>query len=365
MRIYKNKLILLFLLIPLIIAGCGDDKEGASKGGRPSYGGRNNAPTDVVTSTVKISDFKDTFTALGTARAKGSIDITSRSTNIIKEILFKEGELVEKNTLLVTLDNRELTAELAIRNASLDELRSQYRRLESLSKNQAITESELEERASQVKIAEAQLAVTQAKLDDTYIKAPFRGRLGLRAVSIGSLVQSTTQITTLDDTSIIKAIFAVPESFLSTIDIGQFVSIKSSIFETKIFEGRIKTINSRVDDATRNIFIVAEINNSKNLLKPGMFLTVNIDRERKNSILIPEESLAPRLGIQYVFVIEDNKAKEVKVKLGSRITGSIEILDGLKEGDVIVTEGIQKLRSGQPVKITTVEQLKVKNNVDF
>lgn len=365
MNIYLNKLIPLILLLPLIINGCGGDEEGASKGGRPSYGGRSSAPTDVVTTTVEISDYKDTFTALGTARANESIDIAARSTNIIKEILFEEGELVEKDTLLVTLDNRELTAELEIRNESLSELRSQYKRLESLSKNQAITESELEERASEVKVAEAQLAVTQAKLDDTYIKAPFKGRLGLRAISIGSLVQSTTQITTLDDTSIIRAIFAVPESLLSTIEVGQTVAIKSSIYESKIFDGNIKTINSRVDASTRNIFIVAEINNSEELLKPGMFLTVSLDREKKNSILIPEESIAPRLGIQYVFVIEANKAKEIQVKLGGRIPGSVEILDGLKEGDVIVTEGIQKLRNGQPVKITTVEELKVKNNVDF
>ena len=365
MHACKNKLTLLLLVISLIISGCGSDEEGSSKGGRPSYSGKNSTPTDVVTSTVEISNYKDTFTALGTARAKESIDITSRSTNIIKEILFEEGELVEKDTLLVILDNRELTAELEIRNESLSELKNQYQRLERLSKNQAITESEIEERASEVKVAEAQLAVTQAKLDDTYIKAPFKGRLGLRAISIGSLVQSTTQITTLDDTSIIRAIFAVPESFLSTIKVGQTVSIKSSIYESTIFDGVIKTINSRVDAATRNIFIVAEIDNSEELLKPGMFLTVNLDRERKNSILIPEESIAPRLGIQYVFVIEANKAKETKVKLGGRIPGSVEILDGLKEGDIIVTEGIQKLRNGQPVKITTAEELKVNNNVDF
>ena len=84
-----------------------------------------------------------------------------------------------------------------------------------------------------------------------------------------------------------------------------------------------------------------------------------------DSILIPEEAIAPRLGSQYVFVIKDNKALEVKVKLGSRVPGSIEILNGLKEGDLIVIQGVQKLRTGQPINVVTTAQLKAKNNVDF
>ena len=364
MIVSKQKLFLICCLILPYLSGCGGTDSDAPKGPM-SYRGGGSSPIDVVTTEVSKVNFNEEFTALGTARAKESIDITSRSSNVINKIHFQEGEFVEAGTLLVELDNRELNAELAIKKASLKEINSQYKRLESLIKNNAITESELEEKDSEVKVSEAQLLVTQSKLDDTYIRAPFSGTLGLRAVSIGSLIQPSTQITTLDDTSVIRAIFAVPEGFLSTIKVGQNVDIKSAIFPSKIFKGSIKTINSRVDANTRNIFLVAEINNKENLIKPGMFLTVDINKMKNDSILIPEEAIAPRLGSQYVFVIKDNKALEVKVKLGSRIPGSIEILEGLQEGDSIVTQGVQKLRTGQPIKVVTTEQLKARNNVDF
>ena len=149
---------------------------------------------------------------------------------------------------------------------------------------------------------------------------------------------------------------------------GVFLFIEGilfAIFPSKIFKGSIKTINSRVDANTRNIFLVAEINNKENLIKPGMFLTVDINKMNNDSILIPEEAIAPRLGSQYVFVIKDNKALEVKVKLGSRVPGSIEILNGLQEGEVIVIQGVQKLRTRQPINVVTTAQLKAKNNVDF
>ena len=360
---YKKSFLVCCLLVSALY-GCGKDDSESSMGPMGYRGGASSA-IDVVIAQVTKGEFNKEFTALGTARAKESIDITSRSSNVINGIHFEEGEYVEKGTLLVELDNRELSAEIAIKKAALKEVRSQYNRLESLIKNNAITESELEEKQSEVTVAEAQLTVIQSKLDDTYITAPFSGTLGLRAVSVGSLIQPTTQITTLDDASIIRAIFAVPEDFLSTIKIGQTVEIKSTIYPSIIFDGNIKTINSRVDANTRNIFLVAEIDNKENLIKPGMFLTVDINKIKEDSILVPEEAIAPRLGLQYVFIIKENRAQEVQVKLGSRIPGSIEILSGLEEGDLIVTEGVQKLRTGQPVNIVTKEQLKVKNNVDF
>jgi membrane fusion protein (multidrug efflux system) len=195
------------LLAALALAGCGDDSTGQSRGG---WGGA----VKVVTQRVEMQPLIDEIEALGTARANESIEIQPRISSLIERIYFEEGQLVNEGDLLIDLENSEIVAGLAVAKAALSESRSLYDRSKSLADTQAISASNLEQLLAQVKVDEAQVQAAQARLDNTSIRAPFRGRIGLRRVSPGSYVTSSTVITTLDDVSEIKLDFSVPETFL-------------------------------------------------------------------------------------------------------------------------------------------------------
>jgi membrane fusion protein (multidrug efflux system) len=200
-------------------------------------------------------------------------------------------------------------------------------------------------------MAEAEVRAAQARLDNSYIRAPFSGTVGLRRVSLGNLVGPDTIITTLDDAETIKLEFTIPESFLSSLGKGMTIVATSAVYPNKPFTGTVSSIDSRVDPVTRSLTIIAVIQNDSNLIKPGMFLTVDLETERSDVLLIPEEALIPRQGRQFVFIIEDGRAIEKQVELGVRAPGLAEIRSGLTVGDVLITEGVQKVRSGAQVEV--------------
>jgi membrane fusion protein (multidrug efflux system) len=184
------------------------------------------------------------------------------------------------------------------------------------------------------------------------IRAPFGGKVGLRRVSVGSLINPGTTITTLDDTSIIKVDFAVPENFLATLDEGQAVTAQTSAFQGRPFSGKVISVDSRVDPATRSVTVRAAIPNPDNLLKPGMFLDVRLARDERDALLIPEEALVPEQSRQFVFVVSGGKAAKREVRIGRREPGRVEVVAGLTADERVVIEGTQKIRDGSPVRDT-------------
>ena len=160
-----------------------------------------------------------------------------------------------------------------------------------------------------------------------------------------------TMITTLDDTDSIKLEFTIPEAYLSSLEIGMTIEAASAVYPDRSFSGTVTSVDSRVDTTTRSLTVIARIPNNENLLKPGMFLTVALEKERDDVLLIPEEALVPRQGRQFVFIIEEGRAVEKQVELGIRSPGLAEVRSGLAVGDVLITEGMQKVRSGAAVEI--------------
>jgi len=191
----------------------------------------------------------------------------------------------------------------------------------------------------------------QARLDNASIRAPFAGTLGLRRVSLGDLVGPDTIITTLDDTRTMRLEFTVPENFLAEVRTGMELAAASTVYPGKPFRGTVVSIDSRVDPVTRSVTVIAKIPNEDGLLKPGMFLTVDLERARREVLMVPEEALSPRQGKQYVYLVQDGRAVEREVAIGARAPGLVEIRSGLVAGDVIVTEGIQRLRDGVPLQV--------------
>lgn len=344
------------------LGGCSEQAEGVpGRGGQASIppagaaggSGQGGGPPGVAVLAMQIEprDFVDRTTALGTAKATSSIEVTSRISSTVTGIHFSEGQQVTTGALLVQLDNREISAALALAEASLQQSSSQYQRSLPLAETGVLSTSQIEELEAKMKMDRAQVQSARARLEDTAIRAPFAGTVGLRRISMGDLVGPASVITTLDDTREIRLEFSVPEIFLGELQPGMHVEAISSVYPDRRFGGTVSTVDSRVDPATRAVTAVAIIPNADGQLKPGMFLTVALERLRQEVLMVPEEALSPRQGKQFVFVVRQGRAIEQEVRIGTRSPGLVEIRDGLQTGDVVVTDGIQRLRDGIPVDI--------------
>ena len=327
-----------------LLAGCGGDDDGGAMRRAPGA-----AP--VITEAARLGSVTDEYIALATARANEAIDVTPRISSVVSAIHFEEGQAVEAGVVLVELDSREIRAELDLAQANLRERRSRFGRLEALAASNVVSEVELEEIQAQLQVAEAQVNSARARMEDTVIRAPFSGTVGLRRASVGGLVQPNTVITTLDDISVMKLEFSVPEEYLSVISEGLEIHATGAAWPGRMFTGPVISVDSRVDPMTRSLAVVALLPNQDNALKPGMFLQVEIARLRENVVLAPESSLVPRQGRQFVYVVADGRAEEREVKLGLRMPGEVEISRGLVAGEQIVTQGVQRLRDGLPVRM--------------
>jgi len=323
-------------------------------GGPGGFGGGPGAgpPVAVVTRRVAAQSFVDRFTALGTARANESIEVTARTTSVVTRINFREGQRVRTGDVLVELDNKQEAADLSLAEAQLKQAENQYQRSKTLAVSQAVSAADLDQLEANVLVARAQVQGARARLERLSVRAPFAGTVGLRKVSLGDLVGPDTVITTLDDTSVIKLEFGIPENFVGDLKAGMTIVADSTVYAGRRFQGTVTSIDSRVDPVTRAVTVLATVPNDEGLLKPGMFLTVGLEKKRDDVLMIPEEALVPREGRQYVFVVEDGKAVEREVALGGRAPGLAEIRSGLDSGALLITEGTQRVRTGAPVQVS-------------
>lgn len=340
----KVPFLLLSLASAVLLSACGG--EDVSEG-RGAWG---DGAIRVVTAEVELQPLVDEIQALGTARANESVQIQPRVSSLVETINFAEGQDVSAGDLLVELENDEILAGLALAEASLSESRSLYERNQSLSSTQAISVSNLEELLAEVQVNEAQVQAAQARLDNTLIRAPFDGRVGLRRVSPGSFVNSSTVITTLDDVGIIKLDFSVPEMFLTAVTEDMEIRAESVVYPDRVFEGTVISVDTRLDPVSRSVQVRAAIPNDDGDLKPGMFMTVDLQRDRGEVLVAPEQAIVPEGTAQYVFVVSDGIVERRPVQLGRRLPGFVVIAEGLAPGEAVVTEGTGKVRDGSQVE---------------
>lgn len=343
-----RKALLVPLLFVFLIAGCSSEESGGGSAARTER------TVKVVTRPVTLEPFVDEIQALGTARANESIEIRPRVASLVTRINFEEGQLVEAGHVLVELENSEIRAGLELAEASLAESRSLYQRSQALASTKAISASNLDELLAQVKVDEAQVEAARARLKNTRIVAPFRGRVGLRNVSPGSYVDSSTVITTLDDVDTIKLDFSVPETFLNVVEEGLAVDARSTVYPGQTFTGVVQSINTRVDQVSRSVQVRAVIDNTSARLKPGMFMTVDLQKPVGDKLVAPEQSIVPEGNQQFVYVVSDGVVEKRVVTLGRRVPGRVVVESGLTSGDIVITEGTQKVREGSIVE--TVDQ---------
>ncbi len=301
-------------------------------------------PPGVVVTKVEPLPFSDGIEAVGTAMANESANLTSRVTEIVKSINFSEGQIAPAGTILVQLSNDEEVA-------MFTEAQRAFDRADELVKRKAVSVARKDQERMRMDTARAQL-------NDREIIAPFEGVIGLRHVSVGDLVSPGTVITTIDDIDPVKLEFSVPETFLPAISTGLQIEARTEAYPETLFIGTIIAVDTRIDTQTRSFRIKAAIPNPDLHLKPGLLMSVNIVRNTRNTLAIPEQALTLKGDQVNVLTIgADKKAQIVPVTLGVRRAGFVEVTSGLKEGDLVIVEGLVKTQPGAEVVITATKTI--------
>jgi membrane fusion protein, multidrug efflux system len=303
-------------------------------------------PVAVVIVTAVSRDLVDEVEALGTTRAREAVEITPRISSVITAIRFREGQVVAAGDVLVELDNAQERASLAEAEAEAIDSRAQVRRARELLESRTVSESQVQQLEAQANANEARLRAAQARFEQTLVRAPFAGKVGLRQVSPGSLVSPGVVITTLDDVSRVRLDFTVPESFLGVLEQGLEIRARSVAFEGFEFRGTVATVDTRVDPVTRAVTVRADLPNDNRQLRPGMFLTVRLAGQTRARVLIPEAALVPEGDRQSVYVVRDGRSGRTDVIVGRRLRGEVEIIEGVRAGDRVIVEGTQKVANG-------------------
>ena len=290
--------------------------------------------------------------AVGSLRADEAVVIRPEIAGRIDRIAFEEGQNVKKGALLASLDAAETRALVTSSRvqAGLDKQRME--RAADLHKKGFISQQALDEMQSNYARSAAKLREDEAKLAKSEIRAPFSGVAGLRQVSEGAYVAAGTDIARLEKIDQLKLDFRVPESYLAQLKTGLAVSIAVDAFPQASFPGQIYAIEPAVDEQTRTVLVRARVANPQLKLRPGLFARVQLTLgARENAVWIPEEAIVPRGQESYVFRVVDSRAELVPVTTGTRKVGEVEIMKGIAAGDIVVTEGTQRLAPGMQVSI--------------
>jgi len=307
-------------------------------------------PVKVV--AAKLSPAVDEANAVGTLRSDESVVIRPEIAGRIAQFRFDEGQSVKKGALLATLDSSEVRAQLAsaVAQATLDAQR--LARAEDLHKKNFISRQALDEAHSNHARSQASRQEVEAKVAKSEIRAPFTGVVGLRQVSQGAYVAAGTDIARLEKIDQLKLDFRVPEVYLSKLKAAQQVKVQVDAYPDDAFTGAIYAIEPAVDEATRTVLIRAKVSNAELKLRPGMFGRVLLQLAvREKAVWVPEQAIVPKGQEAFVFRVANGKAELVKVQTGARRVGEVEIRNGVAAGDLVVTEGTQRIGPGSAVNV--------------
>jgi len=328
---------------------------------RQSTSSKGIPPQTVSTAKTQLAEWQAEFQAVGTLRAVRGADIAPEVPGVITAIHFQSGQEVGAGAPLVQLNAESDLAKLQSLAAAAELAEVIYQRDQKQLEIQAVSQAVVHADAANLKSAKAQLAEQRALVNKKLVRAPFSGRLGIRAVDIGQYVNAGTKLVTLQALDPVYVDFYAPQKSLGLIALRQKIKLKTDAFPGQEFTGEVSSIDPKVDPATRNVQVRATMRNSKRSLLPGMFATVAIASSGPQRFLtLPQTAVSYNPYGDTVFVVEERKGQDEKISLvaqqrfvttGETRGDQVAILSGLKEGETVVTAGQIKLRSGFPVTV--------------
>ena len=320
----------------------------------PKTGG--NAPALPVSAfRVRTSGLNQEIFATGSLQANEEVELHPEVSGKLMQILFKEGQRVNKGELLIKINDAELQAQLHKTELEKKLADDRIKRNERLLEMKGISQEEFDVLKNSAEMLRAERDVLMAQIAKTEIRAPFNGIVGLKTVSEGSIVSQQTRIASLQQIDPLKVDFSIPEKYAAMVKNGDEISFMTGTDE-KVSKGKIYAIEPKVDEATRSIHVRAICPNSNSSLLPGAFARITLHLgDQSNVLMIPTEAIIPILKGKQVYLYRDGKAEPVKVETGLRNDSSIQITKGLAENDTVVTTGMMSLKPGVAVKLTSVK----------
>ncbi|GGE97672.1 efflux RND transporter periplasmic adaptor subunit [Stappia taiwanensis] len=331
----------------------------------------------VSTLVVEPQDWHPGIEAIGTIVARQGVDVASRAPGLVREIHFKANDKVEAGALLVQLDDAVEQADLIAAKANLARDQQALNRAEALAGRGVSSASVLDNARAALDASRSLLERVKAQLDLKQIRAPFSGTIGIPRIDLGQYLGAGAVIATLQDLDTMKVDFNVPEGQIKSIGLGQTIRLGLDADHLD-HTGEIIGIDPKADPNSRLVAVQAEVDNADYALRPGQFAAVRIELPvEKDLIALPQTAVVMSLYGSYVYAVREVEdeagaaadaakpetgtddeagekklvARQVFVKTGRRYLGMIEVTEGLKPGDVIVTAGQNKLSIGTPVRI--------------
>jgi membrane fusion protein (multidrug efflux system) len=315
-------------------------------------------PPTVEIARVEVMRLADDAQAVGSLRSRQSVVLRPEVSGRVTRINFRDGERVRRGQVLVQLDDQLAAAQTQQAQAELSIARANHKRNQELVAQNFISQRSLDESSANLKVAEAKLALAEATAARMRLVAPFDGIAGIRSINVGDYLKDGADIVNIEDLDAIYVDFRLPERYQTKVQRGQRATVEVDALPGRKFSALVQAIDPAVDANGRSLGIRGCIDNRQLALRPGMFARVTaVFGMRDNARVIPEESLVPQAGRQFVYRLADGPdqdtkiAQRVEVKLGLRIPGRVEIVEGLQPGDVVISAGQQRVqKDGMPVR---------------
>ncbi len=342
----------LLILSAVLLLACSAKEVPQGAGGKGKGGGRS---LNVEGYVAEFSKPKREFQTMATLEANNSVSLSAAVSGRLVELHAKDGASVPAGMLLAKLDDSELRAQLKQAESNLLLASQREQRTRALYQQGGMTQEDLEAAVANLQSAEANVEYIKAQIEKTEVRAPFAGKLGLVDISVGQWLTAGAPVAELSDVKKLKARFAVPQRYASSVKVGDRVTLKDQERNVEK-KGKVTALDATISESSRTRQVVVTVDNSSGKLIAGGYasITLQMKTAQKSSTTIPAEALILDRDGAYVFVVKDGKAHIKHVKTGLRTPFSVEITSGLSKGDTVIVSGIISLREGVPVNIKDI-----------
>lgn len=345
----RVSLILIFLILVQLISGC--DQEAASTEKKTKKAHLVESVTVIVSSTG-VEQIRT-----GTLRARREVKIHNQEDGQIIKLPYFEGDVVQKGDVVARLDDKLLLAQLARAQATLKQAQQDLERTKNLFKKKLVSDEELNRAQTALEVAKADEEVLATRVSYTTIRAPISGVVSARLSEPGNIAERYTHLLTLSDPTSLITEVTLSELLLSKLSVDHPVKVSVDALGGQIFDGRVSRIYPNLDPVTRRGTVEVELKPVPEGARPGQLCRVRIKTNAANRLVIPFNALRRDQTGEYVFTINDeNRVQRSKVLGGLRIGEQVEILDGLSEGQQVVTRGFLDLIPGKEVKVVSQDK---------